>query len=417
MAMYNPQRRQEIALKAAMKLGLGVGDWYRLCENRLRRRADRLCVTDYDDRNHSFIGGDLDALLQRNYEKSLRLMWKSEIHAPYLGMKDATREEKIGHQLEGSPEIREMVEIAESDKVRKEFQSALSPDEREAIAWIMSMIVHGEAYALYTSASLLPVVRGTGSKLGMAMQSMEEAKHYIVLRAMVKTLAGLKPLHNSARIFFEAVARSSLYDRLFGMNIIIESFATQIFGEFADLPGLRHILPQFHLDESRHCAFPQTYFKSGQVPRKITQSRRHRRQRTILLTKAAPIIWDYRPHFSVLGREAFEFFGKFLSKASLLAERSGLPLLGRRGELLGIVNLLMNGYLLETQSEKYNGFKDYCLLKKGDLRGDIEAVEEEVFGEELYGSAQPLYWKFYTGAVETMERIARTGEGPNAAAA
>ena len=62
------------------------------------------------------------------------------------------------------------------------------------LARILSLIGHGEAYALLTSATILNFVQGTGARVGMAMQVMEEAKHFIVLRKMLQTLGVAAPL-------------------------------------------------------------------------------------------------------------------------------------------------------------------------------------------------------------------------------
>ena len=51
-------------------------------------------AVDYDDAAFEFRGGARDSLRRKHYDKSLRLMWKAEQQAPWLGFSDATRAER-----------------------------------------------------------------------------------------------------------------------------------------------------------------------------------------------------------------------------------------------------------------------------------------------------------------------------------
>ncbi|MBI2062017.1 MAG: hypothetical protein HYT87_20070 [Nitrospirae bacterium] len=359
---------------------------YNWVEPRWRRKLERTQANDYDDRAHAFRGGDMEELTRKVYEKALRKIWKAEVQAPYLGFHDATEVEKLGVDPDAQKgETDELMERATSEDVRREFEEAFSPEQREAVCKLMSLIAHGEAYALYTSSTLLPVVTGTGSKMGMAMQVMEEAKHFIVLRAMVRTLGHSVPLHDSAFITFEKIAQARPYLKLYGMNVVLESFATSLFAQFADFPGLRHILPVFHLDESRHVGFPKNYYEAGNVPEEVTNSRRDRLARELLLLPAAKLIWDYKDAFEAVGMDCFGFFGRFVAKATRLAENSGMPLLRPREEFLAILNLFFNSCVRAFEPEKFTGYRDYTELHEGEIRPDILAIEKEVFGEDVFG--------------------------------
>ena len=37
----------------------------------------------YDDERYEFVGGAKDAMRKKHYDKSLRLLWKAEAHAPW----------------------------------------------------------------------------------------------------------------------------------------------------------------------------------------------------------------------------------------------------------------------------------------------------------------------------------------------
>lgn len=378
-----------------LNAALGI---YRSQEVRLRNFVDNHLVTSYDDKQAHFIGGEMELLTHRNYEKALVNLWKAETIAPYLGIHDASRADKLaaahGAVVAAPPtgtktspsteEIKDLVEVMTSEKVRREFEEGYTPEQRDGIVEIMSLLGHGEAYALYTSCTLLPQVRGTGSKLGMAMQTIEEAKHYIVLREMLNTIDHIRPLKTSARALFEVIARQRYYNKLFGMNVVLESAATNLFSHFEDFPGLRHIMRAFHMDESRHVAFPQNYAQSGNIPEYVTKSPRYQWSRLLMLAPAVVLFLDYKPHFDAAGIDPYAFWGRFLSKVTRAAESSKMPLPFPRELILQNVNFLFNSHVKAFEPERYRGFQDYTLLGKGDISDDMAEREKEVFGKDLF---------------------------------
>jgi hypothetical protein len=367
-------------------------------QQRIHRRTEKRLANRYDDRQACFIGGEMSDLTHRNYEKALSLLWKAETVAPYLGFHDASKADKVAgragtvigdlkRESGTAEEVRDLVETVKSEDVRREFQQAYSPQQREAICQIMSLLAHGEAYALYTSATLLPLVRGTGAKVGMAMQVMEEAKHFLVLREMLNTIDHVRPLSTAARVLFETIAHKSYYHKLFGMNVVLESFATNLFSHFENYPGLRHIMRPFHMDESRHCAFPQSYAELGNIPDHVTNDIKYQRARGRMLLPAIPLLFDYKPYFEVLGLDAFEFFGRFVVKADRLARRSGFPL---PGEPLLLVSVFFNNYVRIFEPHKYDGFKDYTLMRKGEISDEMARRERDVFGDDIFDGISEL---------------------------
>lgn len=389
------QTMADKALYYGINAALGL---YRTQEKRLRDFVDSHVVTAYDDKHAQFIGGEMELLTHRNYEKALVNLWKAEAIAPYLGIHDASRADKVaashgavvagnagGSKKAGSAdEIKELVGNITSETVRKEFEEGYTPEQRNGILEIMSLLGHGEAYAMYTSTTLLPIVRGTGSKLGMAMQIIEEAKHYIVLREMLNTIDHIRPLSTSARTLFEVIARQRYYNKLFGMNVVLESAATNLFSHFENFPGLRHIMRAFHMDESRHVAFPQNYAAAGNIPDYVTNSPRYQWSRLAMLAPAAILFLDYKPHFDAVGIDPYAFWGRFLSKVTRAAEASKMPLPFPRKAILQNVNNIFNNHVKAFEPEKFTGFKDYTLLGKGDISDDMVEREKEVFGKDLF---------------------------------
>jgi len=372
--------------KAVDGLVMGVAKAYRANEDRMRGFVENHLANTYDDKTANFIGGEMEILTQRNYEKALANVWKAEISAPYLGFRDASNLERKGATSPGEiQEIDKMMKIAQSKEVRARFEAATTPEQREAVGWIMSLMCHGEAYALYTSSTLLPVVTGTGARMGMSLQVMEEAKHFIVLRELLRQLGIMKPLKNSARFLFETIARQKQYNKLFGMNVVLESFATNIFAHFGKYPGFEDIVEQFHRDESRHVGFPQNYNQAGNIPEWVTKSKRAQVSRFLMLLTATGVLFDYRPYFEALGIDAFGFFGKFIAKMTRLAERAGMPLPQKREDVMMGFNLGMNSYLMKNEPENYHGFKDYTVLSAGEIDPEMEKLEREIYGNDVFG--------------------------------
>jgi len=361
---------------------------YKVVEPRLAKWMERRSVSGYDRSVYGFKGGELEKLTSTNYEKALRNIWKAEVQAPFLGIRDASKLEKAGKEVaqERSQTV-ELMDVATSDKVKEEFNAAFSPEERRAIGYLMSLIGHGEAYALFTSSKLVSVVNGTGARLGMAMQVMEEAKHFMVLRQMLKFLDIDQELYDSAYLLFERIASAKPYTMMFGMNVMLESFATTLFAQFADYPGLRHIVHVFHMDEARHVGFPKSYSRAGNMPKWVSESKLEQRKRVGLMAPAIPLIFDYKPHFDTLGLDCFGFFGKFLAKASKLADDAGFDMPFEREDFLAQINLLFNSYTAAFDQDRFNGYHDYTMLGENEYRADIMARELEVFGKDVFGVA------------------------------
>lgn len=143
----------------------------------------------YDDIAYEFVGGARDELRRKHYDKSLRLLWKAEPHAPWLSFRDANGYE---HELQ---ELAEKSFTDEEREARKqlsmpEYRALLNREytvrEKEAIVAILSAIGHGEAYAWLVSAELLGEVQSTGARTALTMQVLEEAKHFVVLRELLQ---------------------------------------------------------------------------------------------------------------------------------------------------------------------------------------------------------------------------------------
>jgi hypothetical protein len=347
---------------------------------RLRRRA-----MPYDDRTATFIGGDMEGITHRNYETALRRLWKAEVIAPGLGIHDASPEEVAEHNDAAAATLREIGKIRakiDSDKFLKTIEKNYTPRQRQALAKLLSIILHGEAYALFTSASLLPVVKGTGPKLGMAMQVMEEAKHFIVMRELVKRIDRIYPQNVWDLTMLEGVLKAKPMNRLFGMNVVVESVAMNFFSTFATFPGLEDVLKMFHLDESRHSAFPQSYTKEAPLSFLERHSPLRQFGRSWMLLPLFGLLFEIEDDAKAIGIDIFEFGGKCLDKVFRLSERSGFYTTLNRKDAMRLYNVVINAYKKQTLGSAYPGFTDFTLDKTVIRDEEMKRLEEEIFGTD-----------------------------------
>ncbi len=355
--------------------------------NRMVRRVDgtkgRLRLggraAAYDDANYEFIGGASDVLRKKHYDKSLRLLWKAEKHAPWLSFSDNSKAERELEEMA----LRSMTD--EEKEARKrlsmpEFKELLNREytvrQKEAIVAVLSAIGHGEAYAWLVSASLLSEVKSTGARAALTMQVMEEAKHFVVMRELLQAFDVPIPRQSAWEyLFLEWVLKSDGLEKFFGMNVAVEGIALSFFGMMSTMPGLE-ILRLFHLDESRHTALPSNYFKEFPMTEWQKRNPVARLRRLKVILPALALIPYLEDDLAELGIDAFEFGGSVLSKVSFLAERAGFYFPVPRSVLLPVLNGLFNGYCRVTRPEH-----DHQAYTDADTtRGDAErAVEKAIF--------------------------------------
>lgn len=307
---------------------------------------------NYDDSRYEFLGGPGDTLRQKHYDKSLRMLWKAEANAPWLGFHDATRQER---QLMDMAE-RGLTDVEREHRrrlSRPEFKAMLdreyTPRQKQAIVNILAAIGHGEAYAWLVSAELLGEVRSTGARAALTMQVLEEAKHFVVLRELIGAFGVPIPGQSAWEyLLLEGVYKAKGVEKLFGMNVLVESIALGLFGLMGEMPGLE-ILRLFHLDESRHTGLPTNYLREFPLTRwqRRNPLARARRLRIVLPTlMLVPLLEE---DMAELGVDAFEFGGSVIRKISTLADRAGFDMPSPRQKMLADLNELFNAYCRLTR--------------------------------------------------------------------
>lgn len=335
---------------------------------------------NYDDAAYEFVGGARDSLRKKHYDKSLRLLWKAEHAAPWTSFKDAGEAEKALMNV-ADRGMSEAERAARAKISSKEFKAALdreyTPAQKRALVAILSKIGHGEAYAWLVSASMLNEVQSTGARAAVTMQVMEEAKHFVVLRELIQAFDVEIPRQSAwDYMLLEGCLKAHGFNRFFGMNVLVETIALSIFGMLSDKPGLE-VLRLFHLDESRHTALPDNYFREFPMTEWQKKNPMARAARLKMALPAVPLVLFLEPELAELGVDAFEFAGSVLRKAVNLAERGGFLLPLPAPELLAMFNAVFNAYCSATR--KNHQWRDY--MSADTTRGAAEAaVEREIFG-------------------------------------
>jgi len=333
---------------------------------------------DYDDEAYAFEGGMNDRMRAKHYDKSLRLLWKAEQHAPWTSFRDLSPLEK---QLQDQADrALAPAEKTQRERIRSpEFRAMLKREyterEREALATVLSAVGHGEAYAWLVAADLIATVRSTGAKAALAAQVIEEAKHFLVLRELVHAFEVEVPrLSAWEYLLLERVLKTDGLEKFFGMNILVEGIALSLFGALSHLPGME-VLRLFHLDESRHTALPMNYLKEFPLSGWQRHSPFTRLNRMRLVVPALPLILLLEEDLSELGIDAFELGGTVLRKTSSLADRAGFHLPIPNEHVVALINVFFNGYCLATRpGHRYRDFR-----RSETTRGRSElAVEERV---------------------------------------
>ncbi|MCC6806341.1 MAG: hypothetical protein IT381_02865 [Deltaproteobacteria bacterium] len=343
----------------------------------------------YDDTRAEFLGGEMKGLLDTNYEKSLRNLWKAELEAPTLGFRDAARGEQSRRAIRAHESALDAVEgeIGSADFARAMSQHYSRP-QRQALAEMLSVILHGEAYALYVSATLLTQLPGTGAKIGLSMQVLEEAKHFVVMRELVRKIDRVYPQKLFDRWALEGVLGAHGTQRLFGMNVMIEGVATTFFQTFQKFKGLENILHLFQLDESRHAAFAQLYLDERPLDRWQRFSPTQQFERLSLILPLLGLIFEMEAPARVLGVDIHEFGVRCLDHVVRLAERAQFHLPLDRVDVLRLYNLVFNAYRRVAEPARYQ-LTNYALFVDPErkLALDSTAPEQRPLPQHRLGDA------------------------------
>ena len=368
----------------AVAIGRGVERVVNRCVRSYDRALGRLRLggrkAGYDDEVYEFLGGAKDKLRKKHYDKSLRLLWKAEKHAPWSTFRDCTPMEKQlreqAHKGMNATEKAQLERIS-LPEFREFLDAHYTLTQKKALVAVLSAIGHGEAYAWLVSAELIGELKSTGAKAAVTMQVMEEAKHFVVLRELVRAFGVEVPrLSVWEYVLLERVLKSKGLDKMFGMNVVVEGIALSIFGMLGHLPGME-ILSLFHLDESRHTALPINYHKEFPLSRWEMHSPTRRWRRMNLVVPAVPLMFHMEADLAQLGIDPFEFGGAVSRKMAHLAVRAQFHLPVSPDAFVSILDHLFNAYCFATRpGHKRTDFKNSETTQGKNML----ANEQEAYG-------------------------------------
>ena len=365
--------------------------------NRAVRGYDKIAGTlhiggrkgSYDDINYEFEGGSRDELRKKHYDKSLRLLWKAEQHAPWSSFRDLTGDEQAvltqAFETLSADEKRQLKKMR-TDEFKNKLNAAYSPEQKQALVNILSLIGHGEAYAWMVSAELLGQCKSTGGRAAITMQVLEEAKHFVVLREIIQAFdCPIPRLPIYEYMLLESTLKAKGVEKFFGMNVVVESFALSLFGILSDMPCLE-ILKMFHRDESRHTALPSNYLAEFPLTWWQRKSPFARMRRLMIVLPAVPFLAHIQEDFAILGVDSFAFGGSMVRKILNLAERVGFDLPLSRVTISEFLNDLFNAYCRYTRTRH----EDQRFIEMETTRGKEQLnVEREIFQLDALKTTKP----------------------------
>lgn len=144
----------------------------------------------------------------------------------------------------------------------------VSPEIKDALGRIFSVILWGELAAWKVSAQLAVDIEPLEPKMAATSQAFDEARHFYVMYDYLKAL-GVTPrrMEKSQEAFLELVLRQKdVRLKLVGMQLMVETTALTIFQMVRETgcePVLCELLPFFEKDEARHVGLGVQYLPSA----------------------------------------------------------------------------------------------------------------------------------------------------------
>ena len=207
----------------------------------------------------------------------------------------------------------------------------LTPDERRAMAKILSLIYYGERAALEVSAQLVPLVDDEQAKFVLACQVIEEAKHVSAFRRLLKKLDDIHPANFWVkRVLADLVETKHASYKLVGMQLIVENIANQLFHIIQEQikdPLTGKVLEYVARDEKKHTGLAVIYLPSilkkvGPLEAEILRARQV--YWTFCVSQS---IWNHRREADALGIDIQTALRRGIEGQDRLVEAMGI----RRG--------------------------------------------------------------------------------------
>ncbi|MCU1279204.1 MAG: ribonucleoside-diphosphate reductase beta chain [bacterium] len=230
----------------------------------------------------------------------------------------------------------------------------LTPDERVAMAKILSLIYYGERAALEVSAQLVPLVDEEQSKFVLACQVIEEAKHVSAFRRLLKKLDDIHPANPWVRrVLSDLVATKHASYKLVGMQLIVENIANQLFHiihEHVQDPLIRKVLEYVGRDEKKHTGLAVLYLPKILKQVGFVESHMLWAKQIYWTFCVSQAIWDHRREAAALGIDIQQGLRKGIAAQDHLVEQMGI----RRGIFKSktLENLVLSVYDRERSGKR-----------------------------------------------------------------
>jgi len=249
-----------------------------------------------------------------------------------------------------SAEERAIRQHMRSVEFRQYLNRQYTHNQKQALVNLLTLIGHGEAYAWMMAGQLAQDIRSKGGRTALSRQALEEAKHFVMMREIIRAFECPVPRLNAWEyILLEKTANASGLEKMFGLNVVVESVALSLFGLLNKLPGLE-LLGLFLRDEARHTALPINYFREFPLSRWEKLNPVKRMRRLLMVAPALGVLWNMEADLAEIGIDACDFGGSLLHKILKLAERAGFYGILPAGRLEELVNQLFNAYCRVTRS-------------------------------------------------------------------
>jgi len=209
------------------------------------------------------------------------------------------------------------------------------------------------------------------------MTSAQSSLCFVVLRELLQVFDAPIPRQSAWEyLLLEQAYKAKGVEKLFGMNVLVESIALGLFGLMGEMPGLE-LLRLFHLDESRHTGLPANYLAEFPLTAWERKNPLARLRRLKIILPTLALIPLLEEDMAELGIDVFEFGGSVIRKISTLAERGGFEMAVPRDKLLSDLDELFNLYCTKTRP----GFARRSFVDAETTRGQAQLeVEREIFG-------------------------------------
>jgi hypothetical protein len=207
-------------------------------------------------------------------------------------------------------------------------------DKRESIGHLFTVLLWGELAAWNIAADLARGLPDLGAKMAATGQVFDEARHFQVLRDYLDRAGVPIPPINpyGRRVLTRILETDSLVEKLYGMQLTVETLALGIFKGLAASgiePVLCELLEYIERDESRHVALGVLY-----LPKLLAAASPFERAKNwafnlelFALTIAGGTFLD--PHFRAMGLDhrqlGFTMMKLHQQVVRQMAEEAGLP--------------------------------------------------------------------------------------------